>query len=249
MTAKTTNSSNYSCKNVTFSHSIGFQELGEMIRVKICGNKNIDEALIASKLGADAIGLIVGVSHLSEDAINPSVAGEILREIPVFVTAVLVTHMKASENILRIYEEVPTSIIQLQDDIPIGEVAKIKKELPQVKLIKTVHVIDDSSIGTAVEIADFFDAILLDSLSEKEDRIGGTGKTHDWSISKKIVALLKKPVILAGGLTPENVVDAINYVKPYGVDVNSGVGNADRSKSPEAVRHFINRSKNFMYGG
>jgi len=210
-----------------------------MVRVKICGNKNIDEVFIASRLGADAIGLIVGVSHFSEDAIKPSEAEKILREIPVFVTTVLVTHMKTSEEILKLYEEVPASTIQLQDNISMSEAAKIKKELPHIKLIKTVHVVDDSSIKAAVEIVDFFDAILLDSLLENEDRIGGTGKTHDWSISKKIVSLLNKPVILAGGLTPENVADAINYVKPYGVDVNSGVDNVDRSKSlPRSSKAF-----------
>lgn len=217
-----------------------------MIRVKICGNKNIDEVISASSLGADAVGLIVGVSHFSEDAIDPNIAGKILNKIPVFVTAVLVTHMKTSEEILRIYEEVSTPVIQLQDNISLSEVEKIRKALPLVKLIKAVHVIDDSSVNIAIKLAHFFDAILLDSIEVKEDRIGGTGKVHDWNISKRIVSLIKKPVILAGGLTPDNVVDAISYVKPYGVDVNSGVDNIDGEKSPEAVKSFINRSKSCL---
>ncbi|XGV97921.1 MAG: hypothetical protein ACAF41_03100 [Leptolyngbya sp. BL-A-14] len=217
-----------------------------MIRVKICGNKSIDEVLSASNLGADAVGLIVGVSHFSEDAIEPNIARKILNKIPVFVTVVLVTHMKTLEEILRIYEEVPAPVIQLQDDISISEVEKIRKALPLVKLIKAIHVIDDSSVNTAIKLAHFFDAILLDSIEVKEDKIGGTGKVHDWNISRKIVSLIKKPVILAGGLTPDNVVDAISYVKPYGVDVNSGVDNIDGKKSPEAVEYFINRSKSCL---
>lgn len=219
-----------------------------MIRVKICGNKSIEEVSIAAKFGADAVGLIVGVTHRSEDYLPPSIAGNILKHIPVFVTAVLVTHLNSSKEVLKIHEEVPTSVVQLQDYIPISEAEKIKRKMPQVKLIKAVHVIDESSIDAALEAADFFDAILLDSIAEKEDRIGGTGKVHDWSISRKIVSLIKKPVILAGGLTPDNVVDAIEYIKPYGVDVNSGVDNLDRSKSPEAVKRFICCAKRWLDG-
>lgn len=218
-----------------------------MIRVKICGNKNAEEIQTASEFGADAVGLIVGISHFSEDAIESSIASKLLNQIPVFVTPVLVTHMETSAKVLEIHEKVPTPIIQLQDDISVGEVEKIRKALPQVKLIKAVHVIDESSVNLAVTIASFFDAILLDSIVLKEDRIGGTGKIHDWNISKKIVSLVKKPVILAGGLTPDNVVDAISYVKPYGVDVNSGVDKVDRRKSSEAVRDFISRSKSCFY--
>lgn len=208
-----------------------------MIRVKICGNTSVEEASIAIKAGSDAIGLIVGVTYLSEDQLLPSVAGQILKQIPVFVTAVLVTHLNSSEEILKIHEEVPTSVIQLQDYVSTNEVEKIKKKLPQVKLIKAVHIVDNSSIDNVLELANFFDAILLDSITK--DRIGGTGKVHDWSISRKIVSLVKKPVILAGGLTPDNVVDAIKYVKPYGVDVNSGVDASDGSKSPQAVNDFV----------
>jgi phosphoribosylanthranilate isomerase len=109
--------------------------------------------------------------------------------------------------------------------------------VPYAKVIKAVHVMDSDSDELAVQAAPWVDGILLDT--KTETRIGGTGITHDWTISARIVRHVTKPVILAGGLNPENVNAAVTTVVPYGIDVNSGVENADGSKSSEKIQAFV----------
>ncbi len=208
-----------------------------MIRVKICGNRRIEDILSSVNSGADAVGLIVGTKYYSEDKISTEFAATLLKKIPPFVSTVLVTHLQSSQEIIDIYHQVPTSTIQLHNDISIEEIQDIKQKLPHVKLIKAVHVVDESAIETVKFFAPFIDAILLDSRTNS--RIGGTGKTHDWSISKEITSLIDKPVILAGGLNPENVAKAIEYVSPFGVDVNSGVDSSIGDKDLGKIQKFI----------
>jgi phosphoribosylanthranilate isomerase len=110
-----------------------------------------------------------------------------------------------------------------------------------VRVIKAVHVVDAGAVTTARAVGRWADAILLDT--KTDTRIGGTGATHDWSISARIVKEANKPVILSGGLNPQNVRDAIAVVSPFAVDVNSGVENPDGSKSPEKVWSLIRLAK------
>ncbi|MCZ8247988.1 MAG: phosphoribosylanthranilate isomerase [Microcystis sp.] len=212
-----------------------------MIRVKICGNRTIEDVLLSVNSGADALGLIVGTKYYSEDKISPDFAGTLLEKIPPLVNTVLVTHLQSSQEIIKVYSLVPTSTIQLHNDISIEEIQAIKHLLPHVKLIKAVHVVDERAIETAQYFAPFTDAILLDSRTT--GRIGGTGKTHDWSISRKITSLISKPVILAGGLNPDNILQAIECVNPFGVDVNSGVDTSSGDKDPDKIRKFVDVCK------
>jgi phosphoribosylanthranilate isomerase len=212
-----------------------------MLRVKICGNRSKRDLEISLGMGADAVGLIVGIRHRSEDAIAPELAAELLRLVPVFVTPVLVTHLITAKQILDIHEQVPTSAIQLHDDIPVDEILDLRKRLPHVALIKAIGIVDESSIDAAHDIEPIVDALLLDSRTS--DRIGGTGQVHDWSISRRIVDIARVPVILAGGLTPENVHSAIEAVRPYGVDANSGLELPDGNKDPARVRDFVIHAK------
>ena len=105
------------------------------------------------------------------------------------------------------------------------------------KLIQAIHVVNDTAIAEAAALEPLVDALLLDSRTA--ERIGGTGQTHDWSISRRIVEACGKPVILAGGLTPTNLASALAAVRPAGVDVNSGVENAAGEKDPDRVRSFV----------
>ena len=212
-----------------------------MVRVKICGNRSIEEVLMAVHAGADAIGLIVGARHHTEDNLVADIASEILRDIPPFISTVLVTHFLFAEEIMDVYRKVPTHIIQLHDDIALNEIKAIRRYLPYVRIIKSVHVVNETAIETSRFLAPFVDAILLDSRTE--DRIGGTGLVHDWSISRNIVSLINKPVILAGGLNPRNIVEAIKRVRPFGVDVNSGVEFLDGRKDPQKINDFVWLSK------
>jgi phosphoribosylanthranilate isomerase len=208
-----------------------------MFRIKICGNRTLDEIELAVSLGADALGLIVGVRHRSEDALDVGTAEALRSAIPDTRLSVLVTHQVSAPKVIELHEAVPTSALQLHDDIPAEDLAIIRKLRPQTLLIKAIPVEDRSAIDAALKFEPLVDALLLDSRTG--DRIGGTGVPHDWTISREIVKRVQCPVILAGGLTPENIAEAIDTVKPYGVDVNSGVEFKDGAKDPEKERLFI----------
>jgi len=215
-----------------------------LLRVKICGNRTPEEVSLAVSLGADAVGLIVGVRHKSEDALTPERAAHMLALIPVFVSSVLVTHLVSAEEVLALYDKVPTSTIQLHDAISEAEIEAIRRRLPWVRLIKAVGVKDGSAIDVARRFEPLVDAILVDT--HTSDRIGGTGITHDWSISRDIVRAVRCPVILAGGLTPENLANAVALVRPYGVDVNSGVEFPNGDKDPDREKAFIDLAKSSL---
>ena len=153
----------------------------------------------------------------------------------------LVTHLTTAEEVIETYKRVRTSMIQLHDDISVDNIKRIRKKLPHVPLVRVIGIVGDQAVDLARSYEPFVDALLLDSRSE--DRIGGTGKVHDWSISRRLVATVRIPVILAGGLTPDNVLEAIDTVNPYGVDVNSGVEFPNGEKDPEKERAFVHLAK------
>ena len=211
-----------------------------MTKVKICGITNEEDALKASILGADYLGFLVEISF-SEDKITRKKAKDIIRKLPLEVTPVLVTYLKKSKPIIEIAKEINPQIIQLHNKISLEEIGKIRKSLPRIKLTKAISVIDESSIQEAKKYEKYVDFILLDTKSGK--RKGGTGKTHNWDISRKIVKEVKNKVFLAGGLNPENIKQAIDEVKPYAVDTNSGVKLKPKKKDYKKLELFIKRAK------
>jgi len=213
-----------------------------MVRVKICGNRSSEDLRLAVEAGADAIGFIVGACYRTEDSLEPSVAQDYVKRTPPFVNTVLVTHLVQANEILTLHATVGASIIQLHDEVDSREIQIIRKKHPTIPLIKAIPVINEAAIELARAYAPYVDALLLDSRTA--DRIGGTGVIHDWSISRRIVAAVSKPVILAGGLTPSNVQEAITTVQPYGVDVNSGVENAEGNKESTKLRKFVRLARN-----
>ncbi|MBK8176370.1 MAG: phosphoribosylanthranilate isomerase [Rhodospirillales bacterium] len=212
-----------------------------MWRVKICGSRRAGDIDIALDAGADAVGLIVGVRHLSEDALAPDRARALLERIPRGVMSVLVTHLVRAQQVLALHEQVPTAMIQLHDEIAPADIRRIRRALPRVALIKAVHVTGPQAIAEAEAVAREVDALLLDSRTA--ERIGGTGAVHDWSISADVVRAIDRPVILAGGLTPENVAEAIAAVQPFGVDVNSGVDGTNGDKDRDKAIAFVQRAR------
>ena len=191
------------------------------MKCKICGTGTLRDLEIAVSAGADAVGFIVGTTHKSEDSISPSQAGEMIRALPPFISGVVVTHLTETADLIRLIEETACSVLQIQDMVPVETLVLLRERFPYLTLIKAVHVMDETAVDTAKVFARYADAILLDSRTA--DRLGGTGITHDWSISARIVEAVDKPVILAGGLNPENLVAAMSSVMPYAVDVHSGV--------------------------
>lgn len=212
--------------------------------VKICGNRTEKDVHIAIQSKADAIGLILGTTHYSEDEVNINFAKEIIKKYNDTIKIIHVTHLRSAKEILDIHREFPAPGIQLHGAITLSEAKKIREKIPDVFLIKAVHIVDFSSIELALSEAEFYNAIILDSCTES--RLGGTGFTHDWNISQQIVTSLcdlSKPVILAGGLNPNNIGNAIEKVKPWGVDVNSGVENPNGSKNENLVNTFVNLAR------
>ena len=203
-------------------------------KVKICCISSKEEAQQAIKYGANGLGLVgnmpSGPGVIGDDLIN-----DIAQIVPPAVSSFLLTSETTAEAIIQHYKKVYTNTIQLVDELKNEEYQILRNELPWVKLVQVIHVIDVNSIAEAIEKSQFVDAILLDSgnpnLQVKE--LGGTGRTHNWAISKKSRQEINIPLFLAGGLNPDNVREAIDTVQPFGVDICSGVrtdGKLDEKK-------------------
>jgi len=202
--------------------------------IKICCISSIDEAKLAINLGASALGL-VGHMPSGPGIITDELISEIAAFAPKNIDTFLLTSETKVSNILAHYSKVKTTTIQLVDELTEGTHNQIKLALPHVNLVQVLHVLDESSINEAIKVSKYVDTILLDSgnpnLTTKE--LGGTGRVHNWEVSKAIVESVNIPVFLAGGLNPKNALNAIQKVKPYGLDLCSGVrtnGNLDENK-------------------
>ena len=205
-----------------------------MIRIKICCINSIEEAKIAVNFGASAIGLVAkmpsGPGPISDDLIR-----KIAVTVPPPVATFLLTSETSADEIIKHHKRTNTNTIQIVDSLSEGTYDQLRSSLPSVKIVQVIHVIDEHSVDEAIRIAESVDAILLDSgnPSLKIKELGGTGRVHNWELSRRIRINAKCPVFLAGGLNPENVRHAIETVRPFGVDVCSGVrtdGNLDIQK-------------------
>ena len=193
-------------------------------RIKICCIANEQEAADAVSFGAAAIGL-VGAMPSGPGPIADEDIERIARSVPPPVATFLLTSEQTPQGVIEHHLRTRTSVIQIVDELEGRDYDSIKASLPGVKLVQVIHVTDDGSLDEACELAEHVDAILLDSgnpkLAVKE--LGGTGRRHDWKLSARIAETCGKPAFLAGGLNAENVREAIETVRPFGVDVCSGV--------------------------
>jgi len=220
-------------------------------KVKICGNTNAEDALMAAEAGADAIG-VINVAN-TKRYIDLEDAKTISNALPVFVSKVVVVTLDnvpigAAHDKIKSIEDTGADCIQLHGEESVELVVDLRACMESsTKIIKKIGVSGDKEkcLENALAYEDVVDAILLDTLaiSGRTGAIGGTGKQHDWSISKEIVERVKKPVILAGGLNPDNVARAIALVKPYAVDVSSGVESKVRKKDALKVKRFIEATR------
>ena len=201
---------------------------------------------MAAELGADAIGLLVGQKHNSPDFVSATVARDISRALPSWVEAVLVTHIEDIDELERLLQEIGITTVQLHSEIASSSVECLRGRLPYVKIFKSVNVISADSVAYPEAFEKLVDGFVLDSINVATDQVGGTGKTHDWSISRQIVTRYPEiPIILAGGLNSENVRSAIEYVHPFGVDVNSGTKAPNGFKNTGKMQEFIVQAKRF----
>lgn len=193
-------------------------------KIKICCISSIDEAKVASQFGANALGL-VGKMPSGPGVIDDKTIEEIAKSIPPPIASFLLTSETSSEKIIQHHKKVNTNTIQIVDKLAKGSYSDIKRALPAVKIVQVIHVIDESSVNEAIHISKYVDAILLDSGNPnlKVKELGGTGRTHNWKLSKQIRELINIPIFLAGGISPENIKEAIDTVQPFGIDLCSGV--------------------------
>ena len=213
-------------------------------KVKICCIGSVEEARLAIRHGASALGLVSEMPS-GPGVIPEELIAKITSAMPPFVTSVLLTSKRDATSILDQHKRCGTNAIQICDKIDINALDELGKRLSGIIIIQVIHVRGEESVDEAASVAPHVDAILLDSgdPSLRVKELGGTGRIHNWEISRRIRESVGVPVILAGGLDPENVGEAIRRVRPYAVDVCSGVrtgGRLDESKLGEFFKQVTN---------
>ena len=194
------------------------------VRVKVCCISSTLEADLAMDAGADAVGLVSAMPS-GPGPIPEADIMSIVRHVDIRVATVLLTSRQDAADIARQLDRIQPTVVQLVDALADQQYVELRRSHPGVALMQVIHVRDAESVREALHVAQFVDAILLDSgnpgAAVKE--LGGTGRVHDWGISREIRDTVDLPVFLAGGLRPANVAGAIAAVDPFGVDVCSGV--------------------------
>jgi phosphoribosylanthranilate isomerase len=208
-------------------------------KVKICCISSLEEAQLAIKMGASALGLVAkmpsGPGPISDELIR-----EIAATIPPPIASFLLTSRTDAASIAAHQQMVGTNTVQIVDALSEGTYADLRRALPGISIVQVIHVIDERSVEEALEIAPHVDALLLDSgnpnLTVKE--LGGTGRVHNWALSRQIVDQSSVPVFLAGGLKAENAKAAMDAVQPWGLDLCSGV-RTNRDLDPAKLEAFF----------
>jgi phosphoribosylanthranilate isomerase len=210
------------------------------VRVKICGitrKENLDAAATA---GADAVGFVVGVASSPRNILLTE-AEMLIRQVPPFVKSVLVTVPSSLEELVETCEKLNPDAIQIHgENLP--DVDFVREQLPNMLVIGAVKANPANAIDKAKKAAKTFDAVHLDSFVNGKH--GGTGVVHDWNLSQRVKQVINpKPLILAGGLTSENVAEAVCTVEPYAVDVSSGVELQPGIKDKQKMVEFVKNAK------
>jgi len=215
----------------------------ETIRVKVCCIASTEEADLAIAAGADALGLVSAMPS-GPGPIPESDIASIVRHVGTRAATVLLTAQQHAAGIADQLDRIRPTVVQLVDELTEHEYVALRAAHPEVVLMQVIHVRDARSVNEAARVAPFVDAILLDSgnptAAVKE--LGGTGRVHDWTISRAIRDVVSLPLFLAGGLRATNVAEAIAAVRPFGVDVCSGV-RTDGQLDHDAVHAFIGAAR------
>jgi len=193
-------------------------------RLKVCCIASPEEAALAVACGADALGL-VGEMPSGPGVIGDDLIAEIARRAPAGLATFLLTSRTDPDGVVSHVRSTGVNTVQLVDEVEKGTYAAIRRDAPGVKIVQVLHVQDDDVLAQARRIEGEVDAVLLDSGRPGAviKELGGTGRTHDWNLSARLVASTKRPVFLAGGIRPANVAEAIGMVRPFGIDLCSGV--------------------------
>jgi phosphoribosylanthranilate isomerase len=203
-------------------------------RVKICCISSFEDAALAIQSGASALGLVSAMPS-GPGVISETQISQIAVRVPPAIGTFLLTCLQDADGIVAQQRRCRTNTIQIVDRLTRGSYADLREALPGISIVQVVHVTGHESVEEALEVAPQVDALLLDSgnpnLATKE--LGGTGRTHNWILSRQIRELVEIPLFLAGGLNPDNICRAVDEVGPFGLDICTGVrtgGKLDRKK-------------------
>jgi phosphoribosylanthranilate isomerase len=210
------------------------------VRVKICGITQKEDLDAAAKAGADAVGFVVGVDA-SPRNLSLEKAEKLFAQVPPLVKSVLVTVPTDADELAETCRKLNPDAIQIHGE-NLHNAMLIRQKIPNTHLIRAVNANSPDALEAASKASKIFDTILLDSLAP--GHYGGTGTVHDWTLSKRIRhAIHPTPLILAGGLNPENVAEAVRVVQPYAVDVSSGVELQPGRKDHQKMLNFVKNAK------
>jgi len=212
--------------------------------IQVAGIIDEDEARLLVECGVDFLGFPLEPVHGKEE-IAEETAGQIIRALRPPAHGVLVTYLSLAGAIWSRCRNLGVSIVQLHGDVALEELERLRRAAPDLLIVKTLVVRDDNLSQLVDEmdrVGAHVDAFLTDTFDADTGRWGATGKTHDWSISRRLVEHSARPVVLAGGLTPENVQRAILDVRPAGVDVHTGVEDGEGRKDRCLVEKFVEQS-------
>lgn len=202
--------------------------------MKICCIASVDEALLAIRLGASALGLVSSMPS-GPGVIPESLIAEVAAAVPPPIATFLLTSSQDATEIVEQQRRCGVNTLQLCDRLERGTYQDIRRALPGIAIVQVIHVTGQTSVEEALVASQHVDALLLDSgnqnLPVKE--LGGTGRVHNWTLSRQIRERASKPIFLAGGLNPSNVASAVRDVAPFGLDLCTGVrteGRLDENK-------------------
>jgi len=217
--------------------------------IKICCIQDENEAKLAIDCGAEALGLVSEMPS-GWGPIPEEVIGRIAKTIPPFVTSVLLTSKTNARDIIEQQQVTQCNAIQIVDAFPISEYALLRQAMPGISILQAVHVYGTESIDHAKAVAPHVDGLILDTGSPHGADVrvlGGTGQTHDWTISAAIVQAVSTPVFLAGGLKTHNIAEAMQTTKSYGIDLCTGV-RTNTHLDPDKLRAFMTAARQATQG-
>ena len=220
-------------------------EMPEQHVIQIAGIRCISEAAMLVAAGVDWLGFPLRLPVHEEDT-SDTLAAAIIQRVPNRAECVLITYLSTAEEIADLATALSVSLVQLHGDIPIREIRTLRQSMPGLGIVKSLIVHEDETrqlLNHGRSFEPYVDAFITDTYDPSTGATGATGKSHDWTVSRELVTELSKPLILAGGLTPENVGDAIRVVRPWGVDAHTGVEDAAGRKSPERVDTFVQTAR------
>ncbi|MBD1805728.1 phosphoribosylanthranilate isomerase [Microcoleus sp. FACHB-SPT15] len=215
-------------------------------RVKICCIGSVEEAKLAIHYGAAALGLVSEMPS-GPGVISEGLIAQVAASVPPTVSSFLLTSKVEPLAIIAQQRRLGVNTIQICDQLELSKYEDLRQALPGIAIIQVIHVTGSESIEEAVAVAPHVHGILLDSgdqsLVIKE--LGGTGRIHDWEISRRIRERVDVPIFLAGGLNPDNVIAAIRQVEPFGVDVCNGVRTNGKLDEVKLSQFFTQVSESF----